>query len=404
MNKCIRNGLIVNPESGFMGKGSVWIEGDVIVCIETEVGVAGVMPKWADSPDAIIDAENKWITPALIDLHVHLREPGFEYKEDIASGCAAAAKGGFGTICCMPNTDPAIDCGEAVVYVKNRAKQIGGVTVLPVGAITKGQQGKKLAAIEEMAEQGICAISEDGKSVMNSKLMRDGMLKAAQLNLPVFSHAEDETLASAAISEELIVARDILLAKETGCRLHFCHISTKGSIELIKKAKADGLSVTAETAPHYFTFDASHVKGDGNKKMNPPLRSPEDVQAVIEALKDGTIDAIATDHAPHSREEKTIDFDKALNGVIGLETSFAVSYTMLVKTGILTPLQLIDKMSFRPASILGIKAGVIGVGKPAELTLIDVSTEYEIKKEGFVSKSINSPFVGMRVFGRGERI
>lgn len=336
----------------------------------------------------------KWIAPGLVDLHVHLRDPGFTHKEDIFSGCEAAKKGGFTLICCMPNTFPVVDCPEVVSYIQKTAAQIQGVDVHVVGAITKGQQGKELADIEGMAAAGICAISEDGKSVMSAALMRDAMTKAAALGLPVFSHAEDETLAGTPIGEELIVARDILLAGETGCRLHICHVSTKGSVEIIRQAKAAGIPVTAETAPHYFTLDARSVGGNTNRKMNPPLRSEEDVTAIIQGLVDGTLDVIATDHAPHTQEEKETPFDEAPNGVIGLETSFAVSYTVLVKGGHLTLEELIDKMSRNPARILGLQK--------TNRIEIDENGEFEITAEDFVSKSVNSPFVGMRVSGSAK--
>jgi len=244
-----------------------------------------------------------------------------------------------------------------------------------------------------MAEAGIVAISEDGKSVMNAGLMREAMIVARKLGIPVFSHAEDENIGKLPIGEELIVARDILLAKETGCRLHLCHISTKGSIDIIRKAKADGVAVTAETAPHYFTLTGDDVNGNTNRKMNPPLRTIKDVEAVREGLRDGTIDVIATDHAPHAKFEKEKAFDEAPFGVTGLETCFAISYTNLVKTGVLTLEELLYKMSIKPMEILGIKPST-------DFVRIDVDEEYTIRSEDFVSKSVNSPFIGMKVFGR----
>ena len=334
-----------------------------------------------------------YVKGGFIDLHVHLRDPGFEYKEDIESGCRAARKGGFTKICCMPNTNPVIDCKEVVEYIRNKASKVKGVEVFVIGAVTKGQAGKELADIEGMAKAGICAISEDGKSVMNSGLLREAMIIAKRLGLPYFSHAEDENLAGLPIGEELIVARDILLAEETGCRLHLCHISTKGSIDIIRRAKAEGIPITAETAPHYFTLTSDSVGQNTNRKMNPPLRTEKDVNAVRQALADGTIDVIATDHAPHARHEKEVEFSKAPNGVTGLETSFAVSYTNLVKTGILTPEELIDKMSVKPAEILGIKSA-------SDILMIDTDEEYIIQSGDFCSKSINSPFIGMSVCGR----
>jgi dihydroorotase len=299
----------------------------------------------------------------------------------------------------MPNTKPAIDCEEIVSYIKKKANKISDVDVFVVGAVTKGQEGKELADFEGMAKQGICAISEDGKTVMNAGLMKEAMIKARALEIPFFSHADDESFKGQPMGEDVIVARDILLAKETGCKLHFCHVSTQGSVDMIRKAKAEGVDVTAEVAPHHFTLDQTSVNRDGNKKMNPPLRAKEDVEAIIKGLSDGTIDAIATDHAPHSKEEKEAEFETAPNGVIGLETSFAISYTMLVKTGILTPLELINKMSTKPCEILGITPTSISAGKPAEIVILDVEKEHEIRSENFVSKSENSPFVGMNVFG-----
>ena len=393
MKLCVRGGTIIDPVNNFFGTGTIWTDGGVIMGVEVGEHSAG-------DEYEVIDARGKWVAPAFLDLHVHLREPGAEYKEDIESGCRAAKNGGFTKICCMPNTNPVTDRKEAVSYIKSKASSVKGVEVFVIGAATKGQMGKELSDIKGMAAEGICAVSEDGKSVMNSALMRDVMLECRKFGLTFFSHAEDENLAGLPIGEELIIARDILLAKETGCRLHLCHVSTEGSCDLIRKAKACGINVTAETAPHYFTLDERSVKRDANKKMNPPLRTAKDVAAVKEALKDKTIDVIATDHAPHARFEKEVEFDNAPNGVIGLETSFAVSYTGLVKTGILTPLELISKMSSRPAEILGIKPTGISAGQPADIVLIDVDEEYIIDSKDFCSKSVNSPFTGMRVYGR----
>jgi len=397
MSLIIKGGFIIDPASGYAGEGSVFIENGVVTCVETEKGTNGMA---GAKNFKTIDAKGKWAVPGLIDLHVHFREPGFEYKEDIKSGCMAAKKGGFTKVCLMPNTKPVVDCAEVVSFIKDKAKAVTGVEVFVVGAVTKGQAGKELADIEGMRKAGICAISEDGKSVMNSGLMREAMLLAKSLGIPYFSHAEDENLPGAAIGEELIVARDILLAKETGARLHLCHISTRGGAELIRRAKADGINVTAETAPHYFTLSASDVKRNGNRKMNPPLRSADDVLAIKEALADGTIDAIATDHAPHAREEKETEFEKALNGVIGLETSFAISYTELVRAGILSPVELIRKMSYYPARILGIKPPCIKPGEKAELILIDIENEHVLSESDLASKSANSPFLDMSVYGR----
>jgi dihydroorotase len=409
MNLYISNGLIVDPENKVESLGDLVIEDGIIKEISlyrnqgagTEKSRPGGDFRIDEHGDIHLDARGKWIVPGLIDLHVHLREPGFEYKEDVASGCRSAAKGGFTTICCMPNTDPVIDCAYLALMVSSRAEEANGVQVMCVGAATKGQEGKELADYESMVrigshsshmtDKGICGVSEDGRTVQNAELMLEAMKKAKALGLTFYSHAEPEAE---------IVERDLALAEASGCRLHFCHISEKKSIELIREAKKKGAAVTAETAPHYFTLSAEDVKDDTNRKMNPPLRSSEDVKALKQALADGTIDVIATDHAPHHEKEKKLPFNEAPNGVIGLETSFPVSYTELVKTGILTPLELIAKMSAKPAEIIGIDRGSIWIGKAADLTILDVENEYEIRTEDFESKSQNSPFIGKKVCGR----
>lgn len=412
MKILVKNGLIIDPDLGLEAVGNLYIEDEKVACIETSVGNYGEIPEWSEQVSETIteiDATGKWVVPGLIDLHVHFRDPGLEYKEDIFTGCAAAARGGFTTVCCMPNTKPVIDTPEIVKYIDDKAKKANSINVLSVGSITKGQNGEELADIRNMSQvvtrsteimgKGICAISEDGRSVMNSRLMLDGILEGKANGLMVFSHTEDDSLAGTSIGEELIVARDIMLAKEADCPIHLCHISAKGSLDLIRKAKAEGIRVTAETGPHYFVFDKSNVGNDGNKKMNPPLRTKEDVEAVKKALQDGTLDIIATDHAPHSSEEKDCGYDKAFNGVVGLETSFAVSYTTLVRNRILTPIELIDKMSCKPAEILGADRGSIAAGKIADIAIIDIDKEYEVNAEDFISKGKNSPFLGMKVYG-----
>ncbi|HYE67658.1 MAG TPA: dihydroorotase [Anaerovoracaceae bacterium] len=408
MRLFINNGLIVNPENSLETMGDLVIEDGVIKEISLHRNQKPGQDELKDKTEKIdteeeihLDVQGRWIVPGLIDLHVHLREPGFEYKEDIESGCRSAAKGGFTTICCMPNTSPVIDSSYVVLMIDSRAEESNGVQVLCIGASTKGQEGKELADYEGMLRtgshsaqltgSGICGISDDGKTVQDDNLMLASMIKAKELGLTVFSHAEPEAE---------IVKRDLTLAEATGCKLHFCHISEKRSIDLIREAKKRGINVTAETAPHYFSLSCSDVDGDTNKKMNPPLRQKADVEAVRQALKDGTIDAIATDHAPHHEREKDLPFEEAPNGVIGLETSFPVSYTELVKTGILTPLELISKMSTKPAEILGINRGSLWIGEPADLTIIDVEKEYEIQSEAFESKGKNSPFLGKKVSGQ----
>ncbi len=409
MKILIKNGLLLNPKTQTEQVTDLLIVDDKVVQIGTVTEAA----------DQVIDATGKWVMPGLIDLHVHFRAPGFEHKETIETGCQAAAKGGFTTVCCMPNTSPVIDNECVVEYIHTMANRANGVNVLPVGAITKGQQGETLADIGKMAEHGICGISEDGKTVMDASMMKKAMSYVKPFDLPIFSHTEDHTLAGGAMNggnnaqlfgikgigreaEEVIVARDIILAKATGCKLHLSHISTKGSIELIEMAKKvwGMTNLTAETAPHYFTLDDSILGDyDTNKKMNPPLRTREDVEAMKHALKEGIIDVIATDHAPHHYDEKNVEFEKAPFGIVGLETSFALSYTHLVKTGILTPLELVARMSTKPAAILGSTKGTIEVGAVADITIAEIDTQYTIDKQTFVSKGKNTPFDGMSVYG-----
>ena len=408
MITCIKNGLIINPKTQMEEVNDLWIKEGKVVYIGKD---------YSEEANEIIDATGKWVVPGLIDLHVHFRAPGYEHKEDIESGAKAAAKGGFTTVCCMPNTNPVIDNECVVEYIYAMATKANGVNVLPIGAITKGQQGETLADIGKMKEHGICALSEDGKTVMDSGLMKKAMAYAKPFNLPIFSHTEDRTLTGGVMNagenaqlfgikgipreaEEIIVARDILLAKYTGTPLHLCHISTEGSLEIIRFAKAQGIKVTAETAPHYFTLDDSILGDyDTNKKMSPPLRTTKDVEAMKRAIIDGTIDIIATDHAPHHYDEKNVEFEKAPFGIVGLETSFGLSYTHLVKTGLISPMALIEKMSTKPAEIVGIDKGDLSVGKTADITILDPEATYTINEATFAGKSKNSPFIGMTVQG-----
>lgn len=410
MKLIIQNGRILDPSAGIDAVGELWIDGDRI----TEPGAYPVQ-----EADRIIDAAGKWVAPGLIDLHVHFRDPGFEYKETVETGSRAAVKGGFTSVCPMPNTKPVTDSGEMVDYVRAKAAAANLLHVLPVGAVTKGQQGQELADIEEMVQEGAAAISEDGKSVMNSDLYRDAMRIAAQLNIPVFAHCEDinlvhggcinagpkaESLGLPGISnsvEDVITARDIFLAKETGAQLHLCHCSTKDSVELVKMGKKMGVRLTAEVCPHHFSMsDDEILSADSNYKMNPPLRSREDVEALKEALRDGTMEVIATDHAPHHEDEKARPITQAPFGITGLETAIPLTITNLVKTGWISPLSMIEKMSTNPAKVLGLDKGSLGVGKCADVVLIDPDCEYVIDKNSFVSKGKNTPFHGAKVNGR----
>ncbi len=409
MTVLIQNGRVLDPSQGTDMVMDLWIR-------DGKIEKAGIGLK--EQADRVIDASGLWVTPGLIDLHVHFRDPGLTYKETIATGCRAAAAGGFTTVCCMPNTKPVVDCADVVRYIQEEAVKVPVTNLEVIGAITKGQQGEELADILGMLDQGICAISEDGKSVMNAELMKQAMILAKEKDLPIFDHCEDADLAHGCvnpckaqeelglaplegIAEEIITARDIQLASFTGARLHICHVSTEGSAEIIRVAKNHGVPVTAEVGPHHFALDDSKIElNDANYKMNPPLRSARDVEAMKTALQDGTLDCIATDHAPHHESEKNIGLEKSANGIVGLETSVPVSVTTLVKTGVLTPLELIEKMSTNPARILGNGKGTLQEGSCADICLIDPDTEYVIDKNTFYTMGRNTPYHGWKVYGK----
>lgn len=369
----------------------------------------------------VIDAKGCFVMPGFIDLHVHLRDPGYTYKETIQTGAMAAARGGVTTICPMPNTKPATDNPELVKEIVARAEKEACVNILPVGAITLGQKGEEVTDILGMKQSGICAISEDGKSVMDSETYRQAMRIAKECDIPVMAHCEDIKLVAGGVMnddgrakelglkgisnavEDIIVARDILLAKETGVKLHLCHCSTKDSVRMIKEAKEDGLLVTGEVCPHHFILCTEDIPGDdANYKMNPPLRSREDVKALKEGLRDGVMDVISTDHAPHSEEDKAKGFKNAPFGIVGLETSAALTYTELVLQGYLTPMQMVEKMSYNPARVLGIDRGTIAEGSVADIVIFNPEAEYAIRTEEFASKGKNTPFAGRTVKGRVE--
>jgi len=359
------------------------------------------------------------VVPGLIDIHVHLREPGHEYKETIESGLRAAARGGFTGVCSMPNTNPVNDNSQVTKFIINRSNELGLSNVYPAGAITHGSSGKTLAEIYDMKQAGIVAVTDDGKPIENSNMMRRALEYCNGLNIPVFVHAEELNLVDGGsmnegpfatywgvkgipnAAESVMVVRDIALSELTGAHVHFCHVSCKESVEAIRQAKKRDVKVTCETAPHYFTLTDADVKDyDTNFKMNPPLRSEEDRLAIIKGLCDGTIDVIASDHAPHSVVEKDVEFDMAAFGIIGLETSLSLSLK-LVQDGFLTMAELINKMSKNPAKIIGINND-IKQGSKADLTIIDPDVSYEIDSESFKSKSKNSPFSGMKVQGRAS--
>lgn len=367
----------------------------------------------------VVDAAGLTVFPGLIDMHVHLREPGFEYKEDIASGSAAAVAGGFTQVCCMPNTDPVCDNAAVVGYIAARAKEVGLCKVRPIGAITRGEKGETLSEMGKMKDAGAVAVSDDGKPVANARMMRLAMEYASDFGLICLSHCEDKDLVDGGVvnegynstlaglkgipraSEEIMIAREIILAETLHKRAHICHVSTKGGVQLLREAKARGVQITAETCPHYFTLTDDVVTSfDANTKVNPPIREAEDVAAIREGLRDGTLDCIVTDHAPHHVDEKNVEYNLAAFGISGIETSFSLSYTYLVKCGVLSLPELADRMSAAPARILHLEGGKIAEGEVADLMLADLNAEYVIDGKKFVSKGKNTPFGGMKVSGK----
>jgi dihydroorotase len=413
MNILIKNGHIIDPANQVDGQLDILIANGKIA----KIGVPGsVQPNGAQ----VIDAAGTIVVPGLIDMHVHLREPGFEYKETIATGTAAARAGGFTAVCCMPNTNPVNDTRSVTEFILAQAAREASARVLPVGAITKGSKGEELAEIGELREAGCIGISDDGRPVMHSGVMRRAMEYSKIFDLPVISHCEDANLAAKGVmnegftatelglrgipnaAEDVIVARDIALAELTGARVHICHVSTAGSVRMVREAKARGARVTAETCPHYFTLTDEAVRGYNTMaKMNPPLRSAADVAAIREGLRDGTVDVIATDHAPHALDEKLEEFDLAPFGIVGLETSVGLSLK-LVQEGVLSMSGLITRMSTAPGRIIR-SGGTLSIGANADITIIDPDLEWTVEASQFKSKSKNTPFDGWKLKGRAVR-
>ena len=410
MTILIKNGRVLNPSENL----------DKVMDILVEDGrIKEKKEQIETDADKIIDAKGCYVMPGLIDLHVHFRDPGLTYKEDIETGSRAAAHGGFTTVCCMPNTKPVVDNVDTVKYIIEKGKEVGLTNVLPVGAVTMNMEGKDVTEIESLKEAGICAISEDGKSVMNSGVYRKAMKEAARLNVPVMAHCEDINLVEGGVInlgnkskelgvkgisnavEDVIAMRDIMLARETNAKLHLCHCSTKDSVEMVKQAKAEGIDVTAEVCPHHFSMCSDDItENDGNFKMNPPLRTREDMETLIKGLSEDIMDVISTDHAPHSKEEKEKDLEHAPFGIVGLETSVPLTITNLVKKGYITPLQMAAKMSYNPAQVLGSDKGTLNEKAVADITIIDPDAEYTIDKNTFQSKGKNTPFDGYKVNGK----
>ena len=423
----IKNGRLVDPANGIDKKMDILIEDGKVKKVADFI---------VEDEDAnVIDADEKAVMPGFIDLHVHLREPGFEYKETIETGSKAAARGGVTSICPMPNTKPAIDSPESVKDLLKRA-ECSPVHILPIGACTIGQEGKELADIEGMVKAGIPAISEDGKSVMNAQLYREAMEKAAKLGIVVLAHCEDKNLVNGGVMnedeharelglkgitnsvEDIIVARDIMLSHDTGAKLHLCHCSTEDSVMMVDLAKQKNVKVTAEVCPHHFTLTSDDIRkiapemdveknviaadadADTNFKMNPPLRTKKDVEALRVGLRDNIMDVISTDHAPHTFADKNTSMKNAPFGIVGLETAACLTYTELVLGGYLTPMQMAEKMSYNPAKIVGLDKGDIAPGKTADIVIFDPNETYKIDKNKFASKGRNTPFDGRTVTGK----
>jgi dihydroorotase len=406
----IKGGRLIDPASGTDAVKDILVEGEKVVRIGD-----GLTANDAN----LINAGGMLILPGLIDMHVHLREPGYEHKETIESGTKSAAAGGFTTVACMPNTNPVIDSPAMVEYIYLKAEKEGHVKVRPIAAITKGQRGEELSPMGELIRYGAAAFSDDGHPVLNGSLMRRAMEYASMWDALIISHCEDLELSRDGVmnegeastmlgmkgipsaAEDVMVAREIALSRYTGCRVHIAHISTKASVEMVRRAKAEGVKISAEATPHHFSLTENAVDGYSSMtKVNPPLRSEEDVEEVKIGLKDGTIDAIATDHAPHHRDDKEVEYSSAAFGISGLETAVPLAVTNLLRTGVLTPLQLAERMSLAPAKLLKLDAGYIAEGGPADITIIDPEAEITVDAKGFLSKGKNSPFDGMRLWGR----
>ena len=408
----IRGGTVVDPANHLNGCRDLVIQEGVVTAIADANG------SHETSDAECIDATGCLVVPGLIDIHVHLREPGYEYKETVETGTRAAVAGGFTAVACMANTNPVNDSAAVTDYIRDKATAAGLARVFPIGAVSKGLQGEELAEIGEMHRAGIVAVSDDGMPIMNGGLMRRALEYTAMFGLPVIVHEEERTIAAdgvmnegslslrlglkgvPAAAEEAMVARDIALLERTGGRLHIAHLSTAGSVQLVRAAKQRGLPVTAEVTPHHFTLTEAAVDGyNANAKMNPPLRTQHDVDAVRQGLADGTIDVIATDHAPHHRDEKDVEFDQAANGIVGLETALPLALRLVEETGI--PLEtIVAALTVNPARVLNLPHGTLSVGAPADVTVIDAQRRWTVEAARFRSKSRNTPFDGMQMQGQ----
>ena len=411
MKLLIRQGRLVDPVGGIGGVMDILIEDGKVAVIGSNINEPGAK---------LIDASGMVVCAGLVDMHVHLREPGFEYKETVETGALAAARGGFSSIACMPNTRPAVDSPEQIDFLKGKAAAACGVHVWPIGAVTRGQKGQALTDFEALKAAGAVALSDDGVPVQNANLMRDALILAHRQELTVLSHCEDADMVKnyavnegrvsrqlrlegrPAIAEEIMVARDAMLAEETGGAVHICHISTAKSVGLVRRYKRKGVQITCETCPQYFSLTEDEILAQGSlARVNPPLRTRADVDAVIEGLKDGTIDAIATDHAPHSAEEKARPLTEAPSGMVGLETALAGTLTYLYHTGELGLSDILRKMTINPACILRLPTkGRLSIGADGDVVIFDPEEEWTVDPERFASKGRNTPFAGRTLKGR----
>lgn len=409
----IRGGRVIDPSRGQDGPADLYVKGGRIEAIGRNIP--------APPGARVIDATGKVVAPGLVDLHVHLREPGFEHAETIASGALAAAAGGFTAVCAMPNTDPVTDSQATVGFVVRQAIRAGKARVYPIGAVSLGQKGEQLTEFGEMVQAGAVAVSDDGRPVLSSHLMRTALEYARTFGIPVADHCEDLSLAQGgamhegivsarlglkgipSAAEEIMVARDIILAGLTGGHVHLCHMSTRGSVELIRWAKEKGVPVTAEATPHHFTLTHERCEGyDTNAKMNPPLREAEDRDAIRQALRDGTIDCIASDHAPHHYDTKEREFDEAPNGIVGLDTALGLAIRELVEPGLLTLADLVNRMSTAPAQLFHLPGGTLAIGAPADVVVFDPLRHWVVRREDLHSRSANSPFLGETLIGQAD--
>ena len=411
MKLLIKHGRVVDPVSGTVSIQDLYIENGKVVQLEKDI---------RQEADQVIDADGLVVCPGLVDMHVHLRDPGLTYKEDIFTGTAAAAHGGVTSVAFMANTDPVVDTPEQVRYVKDKAAQANGVHVYPIAAVSMGMRGEEPSDADALKKAGAIALSDDGCNVDNANLMRDVMIHAKRLEMPVLCHCEDTTMVEGravnegsvsrqlwlegrpAIAEEIMVMRDAMLAEETGAHVHICHVSTAKSVDIIRRMKKRGVAITCETCPQYFTLTEDEILTQGSMaRVNPPLRTAKDIKGIIAGLKDGTIDAIATDHAPHSAEEKSRPLTRAPSGMVGLETSLAITLTELYHTGKMKLPEIIKRMTYTPASILRLSSkGRLSLGSDADITIFDPEEVWTIDPEQFASKARNTPFAGREVKGK----